>query len=459
MSDSKAATRRSFLSASSLAAAAFGSAAIASAKTQKAEKPIKPTVTARSAARVVGANDRINVGHIGVGGMGGSHLRTFARQSEQNKSLQSIAVCDIYKARKERAKSVAHLADKDVHHDYLELLARSDVDAVIIAVPDHWHGQMAVDALAAGKDVYLQKPMTYTIEAARLVTEAVKKYNRILQVGSQHLSMPHNHKAKELIDGGEIGPVVWAQGCNSRNSVDGEWNYRIEPEATPENLDWTRWLGSAPKRPFSTERYFRWRKYWNYSGGIATDLFYHTLAPLVWCTGAEFPSAVTASGGIYLQKDREVPDTYVTTVEYPNRYITLSASMCNGAGNKYHPNIIYGHKGTISFGPGQVIVTPENLSGGRGEPTPKVYEIQESRDVHQPHLDNFFACVRSRQQPNFPADLGYQVMVAIRLGVDAYREGKTKVFDAKTQKVVDRMPPRPGWEGDGKNHGTGTENA
>ncbi len=441
------ATRRRFLCAAPLAAGA----AAASAATPV--KSLKPSVTARSAARVVGANDRINVGSIGVGGMGTGHLRDFVRQSEERKDIQVVAVCDVYSVRKERARKIAGLEEKDAYHDYRELLARNAVDAVVIATPDHWHGQMALDALTAGKDVYLQKPMTYTLEEARQVAEIAARLGRVLQVGSQGLSSPAYHKAKELIAEGEIGQILWAQGTSARNSTRGEWNYRIDPEGTPETIDWKRWLGPAPRRPFSAERYFRWRKYWDYSGGIATDLFYHTLGPLVFSLGLKFPVAVSASGGIYVQKDREVPDTYATLIEYPECCINLSGSMANAAGGRHHGYAIYGHQGTITFARGAVVVTPEVLTPGsfdqRPEPAPKVYEVPQPRSTHGAHTDNFFECMRSRKQPNLNAQLGYQIMAAIRLGVDAYREGRTKLFDPASGRRIDRLPKRPEWEGNG----------
>jgi predicted dehydrogenase len=433
-------TRREFLNRAPLAATALAS-------------------TARSASRVLGANDRIQVGHIGTGGMGTDHVRAFARQSEEKNDIQSIAICDIYTRRKETARKAANLAEKDVYHDYRELLARSGVDAVVIATPDHWHAQMTLDALAAGKDVYLQKPMTYTIEEARRVAEAARKHGRIVQVGSQGLSDPRFHRAKELIEGGEIGELLWAQGTSSRNSLLGEWNWRVEPEGTPETIDWKRWLGPAPKRPFSAERYFRWRKYWDYSGGIATDLYYHTLGPIVFMMGAEFPVSVSGSGGIFVQKDREVPDTYATTIEYPNFYVTLSGSMANEAGGRYLPLAIYGHKGTLTFDRNGVVLLPESPMPGtfdrRTEPRPpaKTYEVVRPEvDGHRLHTDNFFACMRTRKSPNLDADLGYRIMTAIRLGVDSYRTRKTMLFDAASQKVVQNGPPRPAWEGDGLNH-------
>lgn len=445
-------TRRSFLTAAS-------TAAMASA----AQRNIKPGVTARSASRVVGAGDRIRVGMIGLGGMGTVHLQSFMKQSEDEKDIAVVAVSEIYTKRKQRARDIARLQDKDVHHDYRDLLARDDVDAVLIAAPDHWHGQMALDALAAGKDVYLEKPMTHTIEEAQALVEAVKKYNRVLQVGNQGLSSPGTHKSKEVIDGGEIGQLLCAQATSARNSLLGEWNYRIEPEGTPQNIDWARWLGSAPKRPFSPDRYFRFRKYWDYSGGIATDLFFHSLGPILYPMGAQFPTRVSAAGGIYVHKDREVPDTYSTTIEYPNYYIDMSGSMANAGMGQHHRQAIYGHKGALVVERDRVLVYselfPELLSraerGQRSRPEPKSFPFEPEgpqRDARTPHTTNFFACVRSRKQPNASAEIGLRIITAIKLGVYAYRDGKSKNFDPATQKITDKSAPRPEYEGDSKNH-------
>jgi predicted dehydrogenase len=445
--------RRDFLTRTPAAAVALAGVSAAAGKT------LKPTVTARSSARTLGANDRINVAVIGTGGMGTAHLRDFVRQSEETKDIQVVAVCDVYTQRKEAARRIAKLDPKDVHHDYHDVLARGDVDAVVIATPDHWHGQQALDALISGKDVYLQKPMTYAIDEAHRLAETSKKTGRILQVGSQGLSSPSVHKMKELIDAGAIGTLLWAQGTSSRNSLLGEWNWHVDPQGTPENIDWPRWLGPAPKRPFSAERYFRWRKYWDYSGGIATDLYYHTLGPLVFAMSAGFPTSVTASGGIYVQKDREVPDTYATQIEYPNCYITLSGSMANEVGgNRFHSTVIYGNKGTMFTERGAIVVIPEDPMPGtfdkrtRPRPEPRRFEIGPRAGGHRAHTGNFFQCMRSRRQPNLNAELGYQVMVAIRLGVDAYRQRKAMLFDPRADKVVKNLPRRPEWEGDGRNH-------
>lgn len=444
-------TRRMFVAtAGSLAAAAQ-------------RNTIKPGVSARSASRVVGANDRIRLGMIGMGGMGTVHLQALMKQSVDEKDMEVVAVSDIYTRRKQRAQDIAKLTTKDVHHDYRDLLARDDVDAVLIASPDHWHGQMALDALAAGKDVYLEKPMTHTIEEAKALVDAVKKYNRVLQVGNQGLSAPSTHKLKELIDAGEIGPLLCAQATSARNSILGEWNYRVDPEGTPENIDWKRWLGSAPARPFNADRYFRFRKYWDYSGGIATDLFFHSLGPILYPMGAQFPTRVSAAGGIYVHKDREVPDTYSTNIEYPNYYIEMSGSMANAGMGQYHRQAIFGHKGTLVIDRNQVLLYPETYPERmtreqRARPfraEPKAFDlppVTPQRDARTPHTTNFFACVRSRKQPNAPAELGYKIITAIKLGVLAYREGRTKFFDPAAERLADKPAPRPEYQGDGKNH-------
>src|SRR5574340_29926 len=195
-------TRRDFLRRSAVSAAAVS--------------------TARSASRVIGANDRINVSLIGIGSIGTAHLRTLMPQCEEDKDIQMVAVSEIYTRRKERAREITRLAEKDIHHDYREMLVRNDVDVVIIATPDHWHGRMALDALAAGKDVYLQKPMTYTIEEARQIADATKKYSRVLSVGVQGTSDPRYKIAKVVIEAGDIGELLMAQSNSARNSLLGE---------------------------------------------------------------------------------------------------------------------------------------------------------------------------------------------------------------------------------------------
>jgi len=400
-------------------------------------------VTATS--RVLGASDRIGIGIIGVGGMGFGHVKMLKPRTD----IRIVAISDIYTARKQRARDFLGLTEKDVHHDYKDLLARSDVDAVFVVTPDHWHYRMAMDALDAGKDVYVQKPMAYKIEEAKAMAERVKKTGRVLQVGSQYASEPQYHRARELVSQGAIGKPLWAQGTYCRNTFHGEWNYEIEREGTEENIDWKRFLGSAPKRPFSQDRYFRWRKYWDYSGGIATDLLYHRLVPFLVTLGPQFPVRVSSNGGIYVHKDREVPDTVSTTIEYPDFQIVMSSSMAADLPGSHIAPILYGHEGSIEFRGKELVVTPEPIYAKSGKQPQRI--PTETRDLHVAHMENFFDCVRSRKKPNLDADFGYRAMVAIGLGVEAYRESKQLAFDPATERVLKSAPHRDAYEGNGKN--------
>lgn len=438
-------TRRGFLTAAGVLLGAAGA---------QASSALKPAISARSAARVLGANDRIRVAAIGTGGKGTAHLRMLAPRAQAERDIEMVAVADVYSRWRDRARTVCSLDAAHAYVDYRKMLEQPDIDAVFIATPDHWHGQMTIDCLATGRDVYLEKPYTLSIEEARDVTAATKQYKRVLQVGSQHLSDRRYHAARELVQAGEIGTLLWAQTTYSRNSHTGEWNYYIDEEATPQTIDWPRWLGSAPQRPFSAERFFRWRKYWDYSGGIATDLFYHRIGPLLFVMGSQYPTRVNASGGIYLFRDREVPDTYATTVEYRDFFITASSSMANEAGNRYLPPAIYGNKGTITFEREGIRVLAEPLHAGPNSvlaETGKLHGVDEGPGMARLHHDNFFACMRSRKQPVLNEDLALEIMTAIRLGVDAYRHGTTIAFDPQAQQVLGQAPPRPGYEGSGDN--------
>src|SRR5215467_13017394 len=270
-------SRRDFLKSVSASGLALGAADAAFAgKTSE-----------RSSGRTIGANDRINVGVIGYGGRGEHVAGQFARYAEShNQTCRIAAVSDVYEKRK---RTGAEKYDVKGYIDYRELLAsEKDLDAVIVATPDHWHAKVAIDAMDHGKDVYLEKPMTHTNEEARQLVNTVKETKRVLQVGSQTTSADIWWKAKKAIADGMIGKMIMSQGSYHRNSTEGEWNWPIDAEAGPDGkgdnfIDWKMWLGSAPKRPWDADRFFRFRKYWDYSGGIATDLFYHVMAPLNIC--------------------------------------------------------------------------------------------------------------------------------------------------------------------------------
>jgi hypothetical protein len=237
-------------------------------------------------ARVLGANDRVNVGMIGIGARGTDLLSLVLQQRQIKDDVEVVALCDVYQKRLNIAARKVPGAKTYTHHQ--EVLARGDIDAVFIATPDHWHAPITLAALESGKDVYVEKPMTHTAEEGLAVARRVKELHRVLQVGVQGTSWQRWHKIHDIIQSGMIGQVVAVQGTYSRNAPGGDWNsgefWSIDPAAGPdaqgeEHIDWKQWLGPAPEIPFNADRFFRFRKYWDYSGGIATDLHYHVVAP------------------------------------------------------------------------------------------------------------------------------------------------------------------------------------
>jgi predicted dehydrogenase len=419
-----------------------GAGAVAASGTVAVTGAAKGPVMARG--RIIGANDRINVGFVGCGGRMNAHIRRIMERNKERGDVQAVAVNDIWDKRKQRAREATGVDEKSVHHDYRELCARKDIDIVVIASPDHWHHLQTMEALRNGKDVYLEKPMTYTVEEAREIADAVEANKRILQVGSQYTSMDHFWKAKKAIKDGLLGEVVWASGGFGRNrNQRGEWNYAIDSDATEKTLDWKAFLGPAPKRSFDPERYFRWRKYWDYSGGIATDLFYHTVSPLLLSIGGDFPLRVTSSGGIYVQKDREVPDTFFMNVDYPSWTMQLACSVASGVGA---PLVLHGTQATLfvaqnseSLNNTQMELVPDQeyrdeFVKKTGSQSLKI-DVQPTAPRSHPHMDNFLDSVRTRQEPNFPARLGYQAMAAIAMGVQAYRQSEVLFFDRRREKI------------------------
>jgi predicted dehydrogenase len=407
--------------------------------------------------RVIGANDRINVGLIGCGGRGTSDGKSFAKYArENNNACQIVGVCDVYTKRR-RINAENHQCK--AYADYRELIARSDVDAVIVATPDHWHATIALEALDKAKDVYLEKPMCHTLEEAKKLVDTARESKRIVQVGSQTTSADQWWKAKKAIADGMIGKMIMSQGSYHRNSIEGEWNWPIEPNAGPNGkgddyIDWSMWLGPAPKRPWDPDRFFRFRKYWDYSGGIATDLFFHVVAPLNICWDKpQFPTRVVASGGIYAFHDREVPDTFHLLAEYPEGHsLVLSSSMAN---SQHIPGLIRGHEGTLvmvehgmfeRYSP-YLTVKPEIVSlsdNDENGPFPDYkYGKEEVRipveqsDMMMAHVGNFLHCMRTREKPHLDVETAAHAQVLISLAVDSYRDNKVKYWDAENWRSQD----------------------
>jgi len=433
--------------------------------------------SAPASGRVIGANDRINIAMIGVGGRGSAligELLDIARRP--NYRIQIVACCDVWD---KRAQANARRCGDSVKttRDYRELLRMPDVDAVVIATPDHWHAKISIDAMRAGKDVYCEKPMTLYWDQAKEVARVARETKRVFQCGAGSGSDGRWWQAGRIVKGGGIGPLIWAQTGAFRNDPNGDWNWPIQPCQPGVDLDWDMWLGHefglAPKRPYDPERYSRFRKYWDYSGGLATDLLYHSLAHLLIGMGGGFPAEVVATGcqsvHTLANDKREVPDNFHTFVRYPGKYVCqMSATQENENGI---PDVIRGEYATLTVEGPDVVIRPEQpfsdkmtemarsselFAGARltaakdNQGRERVTEIRVAGMPRAGHMENWLDCIRTREQPSLNADRAYETMVPIALSVRAYREGRTLTFDPKAQTVPGESGPVRPWNQRGK---------
>lgn len=417
------------------------------------------SASAHAASRVLGANDTIKVGFIGVGGRCQAHLQHVLNFTKAKKPVQAVAVCDVFNrhrdeaARKvDRANELAGIQTKcKKYADYRELLADKDVDVVCICTPDHWHARMTIDACQAEKDVYCEKPMTHTVEEAFAVCDAVKRYNRVMQVGVQSTSDPlWKHANNQIIDG-RIGKIVQAQTHFYRNSDVGQWRYyQLTKDMTPQNIDWDMFLGTsfglAPKVPFDRARYFQWRCYWDYGGGMYTDLFVHRTTRLMLTMGVREPRRVVGAGGIYLEYDgRDVPDVATVVADFDEGcQLIVTATMVN---DYDIGECVRGHTGTIVLreGIGYDIV-PQDIKSGptasfekrRGKGVEEV-KVPGSlpKDMTPEHWENFLACCRSRNhETNNTPELGAAAIVLVNMGCNSYREGRALFYDKQNRRIT-----------------------
>ena len=400
---------------------------------------------------VLGANDHVTFGVIGVGGMGFGHLGNLVRISNEF-NISVGAVCDVYQRRLNRAMGTSKSPGV---LDYRKVLDNKDIDAVLIATPDHWHSKLSIDAMAAGKHVYCEKPMTLTAEQAVDVRNAVRKYKKVFQVGPQYTSEDQYWMANEAIKAGRVGKVTWAQGGYNRNVRGCAFNrwFKIDETAGPkmpgeDYIDWDMWLGTewglAPKIPWNPEHFFRFRKYFQYNGGVATDLLYHILAPLlIAITGenGQYPKRVAANGGLYVYKDgRDIPDVFTMTADYPGEFtINLTSVLTN---DTQPPNNIYGQFATIDLsrhgnpvftGNGDFKQEFRNNNGGYDE-----IELPAGRvnGNHEMMERNFVDVIRRGGKLFCNAELGCATMVAINMGVESYRQNATFLWDSIAEKMV-----------------------
>lgn len=314
---------------------------------------VHPLFAERSASAPVSPNDNIQLALIGAGIQGQGDTRTALGVP----GVKLVAVADCYDGRLAHAKELWG-SDLFTTRDYREILSRKDVDAVLIATPDHWHKQAAIDSLRAGKDVYLEKPMIHLYSDGPEIIQAANATNRILQVGSQRVSSILYAKAKELLAAGAIGKLNMVTARWDRNSSMGAWNYSIPPDASPETCDWPRFEGTAPKIPFSAERFFQWRKWKDYGSGVAGDLFVHLFSGTHFITGAHGPTRAMATGGIRYWKDgRDADDVLLALFDYPEGFnLSLHVNFVDG-GEESEGFLFTGSEGLMEIDGGKNTVT------------------------------------------------------------------------------------------------------
>ncbi|WP_439621871.1 Gfo/Idh/MocA family protein [Gemmata sp.] len=458
--------RRSFIAGSAAAGAAL-------------------SLPAASYAKIQGANGKVRVGFLGVGGRCQQHIDVVLKMKELGKPVEPVAVCDVWDGQvvpnvikgrglypsAERCGLKAD--DKDhVTKDYRKIITAKDVDAVCIATPDHWHARMAIDALENGKDVYMEKPMTRTIPEAIAVVDAAVKHNRVVTVGVQSMADPTWLAAYEYIKTGNIGHVLQGQTSYFRNSSVGQWRYYpLTKEMSPKTVDWDMWLGHqvkgvdgeplgpTPKEvPFDRAVWAQWRCYWPFGGGMFTDLFVHQTTHLIAAMGVKFPARVVGAGGIYMEYDtRDVPDTATVVADYDEGcQFVVSATMCNDV---QLGEMIRGHLATIKFvGGGDYIkgfeVYGQSVAGGPAKPksdngqekpvhtfeNPAAAQKQAGVETSATYAlwANFLDCVakKNRQTLSTP-ELGAAAFTTVNMGVQSYRQGKVLFWDKEKRAVRD----------------------
>lgn len=389
----------------------------------------RQALTAKSAARIVGANERLHVGMIGAGGNANGHMRALKRLADPD-NVEIAAVCDIYDPRREAA---AEFTGGKPFKDYRRLLEHSGLDYVTISVPEHWHAPITLDAADAGLHVYVEKPLTYSIDEGLAVVKKVRSSGITLQCGIQGMSDNSYETAAELIKQGAIGKVVMAHIDYSRNHLEDFWVRNPDPDVQPGvNLDWKTYLGKAKKRPWDPARFFSWRRYWDYSGGIATDLFVHRLARIVRACGLTVPSRVVATGGQYFfNGGAEVPDTFNALLEYPEGVnVLLVSSLANQSKIRH---VIRGNKGTIEFTRDGFSLEPEPIHEGNVQTRLHKKSGGEDMALHHHNLHN---AIRAGEALKCDAEFAFNVSMACQMTVESFRKKKSLAWDRRRQRIV-----------------------
>ena len=405
-------TRREFLKRTGRAAVGAG-IGLTAARTLNGAAPAR--------AQEVAANEKVVLGVIGTGGRGTGIMR----QAMRCGGVEVAAVCDVYDERRNQARDIAGEQAR-AYLDYREVLERKDIDAVIIATPDHWHHDVFCDAIQAGKDIYCEKPMSKTIEEGRHMVGVARASKQVVQIGTQRRSGKQYPEARKLIESGRLGRIRFVRAYDCRNYTTRD-PFR-PPEKFTGKIDWNRFLGSAPQRSFDPYRYFAWRWFWDYAGGLVTDVGVHVLDVVHWLAGDDTPRSVVCHGGVYELEYWETPDVVNVVLDYEAHSVGLTFNFAN----KHQGNgiMFYGTDATMEVRGSDIYVFSEEGNASEPELTiPASGWVQE-------HVQNFIDCVRSRAEPAAPVELGYRSLLPLHLANMAYRERRMVAWDAERSRPV-----------------------
>jgi predicted dehydrogenase len=387
------------------------------------------------AGGVLGANDKIVVGVIGCGGQGRWNMRDFLRQPD----VQIAAVCDVYDANLNQASEMTD-GKATKYKDFRKLLERKDIDVALIATPDHWHALPAIAACDAGKDVYVEKPLSHTVLEGRRMVEAARRNKRIVQMGTQQRSGAHFQQAVEIVRSGKLGKVIFARTWNYSNELPQGIGNPPDTDPLP-GLDWDMWLGPAPAVKYNRNRClgnFRW--FWDYAGGKLTDWGTHLIDIVHWAMDVDAPTTVFAAGSKYCIPDnRETPDNLEVIYEYPGFMMNYSNRIVNehGIDGRSYGIQFQGTQGTLFVDRSGYEFTPEPQRVGDESAPPAEKPIHgDGSAQHLPHVRNFLDCVKSRQAPASEIEIGHRSTTAALLGNIALKVKQKIVWDAKKEQII-----------------------
>src|SRR5438874_2782718 len=442
-------SRRKFLGLSAAAAgASFGA------------KSLLLTPEPLLAAENMAGGDHVRFGMIGIGMQGSGLLG----QSIELPGVECVAACDLYDGRHTLAREITRNPSLPVTRRYQELLANKDIDCIVAAVPDHWHKQVVVDAVSAGKDIYCEKPMSHSPADGVAMVEAAKKSGRIVQIGSQRVSSQICAKAKELIAQGTLGDLMLVEGWLGRNDPTGAWEYPPPPDLSPQNLDWDTWQGTVPKRPFDPNIFARWRCWKEYGTGLAGDLLVHLISGMMFMLGINEPPKQAASvGGIRRWKDgRNMPDVHGVVYYYGELPVYMRLNLGTEMPETYR---IQGSKGILEVTGSNLSYTPQSgkdsglsyytgsypralreayLAKWHEENDPKLGEAQMSETISfsgpdfddvRPHLCTFFEAVRTRKPVVEDVVFGHHAALACHMANESYFRKSVVSWDEATKTI------------------------